>query len=84
MLRLLEIFFTKKTRASANTGGRFGGDGSEGNGPEAVKEALMTGPGIWIGPEDNWEVRQLKWSGMLVLEWAVRILLPQLAGAICL
>lgn len=47
MLRLLEIFFTKKTRASANTGGRFGGDGSEGNGPEAVKEALMTGPGIW-------------------------------------
>lgn len=40
-------FLHKKTGASANTGGRFGGDGSGGNGPEAVKEALMTGPGIW-------------------------------------
>ena len=40
-------FLHKQTRASGNTGGRFGGDGSGGNGPEAVKEALMTGPGIW-------------------------------------
>ena len=40
-------FLHKQIRASGNTGGRFGGDGSGGNGPEAVKEALMTGPGIW-------------------------------------
>ena len=59
-------FLHKKTRVSGNTGGRFGGDGSGGNGPEAVKEGLAFG----VGPEDNWEVRQLKPSGMLALEWA--------------